>query len=215
MECPWPVDMASDAFASSTPRPPCEYAMKPPGLHGVPSLGQHKRTDHLLSGADRSCTPYTRLRLPGSSSIVVSSSVRLGGRAFRANASNLQIFFLKGRSQVGVHWHQGTDGQLLSSDRKFRPPNDTKTDDPARTPGGGRSRGRRLYRPAAALAYAKIPARLILVDATELDWQRARYREGRHLFAPADPVLVGLNTLQHWRWNWIGSPTADLARTNS
>ena len=42
--------------------------------------------------------------------------------------------------------------------------------------------------------------------ATELEWQRARYREGRHLFAPADPVLVGLNTLQHWLWNRIGSP---------
>ena len=52
------------------------------------------------------------------------------------------------------------------------------------------------------------PGRLVLVDGTELDWQRARYREGRHLFAPVDPVLVGLNTLQHWLWSRIGSPAA-------
>ena len=58
---------------------------------------------------------------------------------------------------------------------------------------------------------AKASARLVLVDGTELEWQRARYREERHLFASADPVLVGLNTLQHWLWNRIGSPTTDLA----
>lgn len=59
---------------------------------------------------------------------------------------------------------------------------------------------------------ATASARLVLVDTTELAWQRARYREGSHLFAPADPVLVGLNTLQHWLWNRIGSPaTANLA----
>ena len=55
------------------------------------------------------------------------------------------------------------------------------------------------------------PGRLVLVDGTELDWQRARYREGRHLFAPVDPVLVGLNTLQHWLWSRIGSPATELA----
>ena len=38
---------------------------------------------------------------------------------------------------------------------------------------------------------------------------------GRHLFAPADPVLVGLNTLQHWLWNRIGSPATDLALANA
>ena len=54
--------------------------------------------------------------------------------------------------------------------------------------------------------------RLVLVDGTELDWQRVRYREGRHLFAPVDPVLVGFNTLQHWLWSRIASPTTELAR---
>jgi hypothetical protein len=56
------------------------------------------------------------------------------------------------------------------------------------------------------------PGRLVLVDGTELDWQRARYREGRHLFAPVDPVLVGLNTLQHWLWSRISSPAMEPAR---
>jgi hypothetical protein len=49
------------------------------------------------------------------------------------------------------------------------------------------------------------------VDETELHWQRRRYREERHVFAPADPVLIGLTTLQHWLWNRIGSPTMDVA----
>ena len=58
---------------------------------------------------------------------------------------------------------------------------------------------------------AKAPARLVLVDGSELPWQRARYREAKHLFTPADPVLVGLDTLQHWLWNRIGAPHPDLA----
>jgi hypothetical protein len=47
---------------------------------------------------------------------------------------------------------------------------------------------------------ARTPARLVLVDALELAWQRARYRGNQHLLLPADRVLVGLNTLQHWLW---------------
>jgi hypothetical protein len=43
-------------------------------------------------------------------------------------------------------------------------------------------------------------ARLVLVDAAELPWQRARCREGRYLFASADAGLVGADTLQHWLW---------------
>jgi len=58
---------------------------------------------------------------------------------------------------------------------------------------------------------AKTPARLVLVDGSELAWQQARYREARHLFTPADPVLVGLDTLQHWLWNRIGAPHPDMA----
>lgn len=60
---------------------------------------------------------------------------------------------------------------------------------------------------------SRATARLVLVDATELAWQRARYREGHHTFAVADPVLVGLPTLQHWLWRRIsaGAPEPGLA----
>ena len=51
-------------------------------------------------------------------------------------------------------------------------------------------------------------ARLVLVDAMELAWQRARVRGTHHLFVPADPVLVGLNTLQHWLWQRLQAPLA-------
>lgn len=43
-------------------------------------------------------------------------------------------------------------------------------------------------------------ARLVLVDVTELAWQRARCREARHLLVPADPWLAGASTLQPWLW---------------
>jgi hypothetical protein len=49
-------------------------------------------------------------------------------------------------------------------------------------------------------ASARSGARLILVDAAELAWQRARCREARHLLVPADPWLAGENTLQPWLW---------------
>ena len=57
--------------------------------------------------------------------------------------------------------------------------------------------------------------RLVLVETTQFVWQRARYREGRHLFTPADPQLVGLNTLQHWLWNRIGAPAMDRTVPNA
>ena len=62
---------------------------------------------------------------------------------------------------------------------------------------------------------AKSSARLVLVDAIELEWQRARYRERHHLFASADPVLVGANALQHWLWIRIGSPSTDFELVNA
>jgi hypothetical protein len=57
---------------------------------------------------------------------------------------------------------------------------------------------------------ADASSRLVLVDGTELAWQRARYRERGYLCAPGDPVLVGVNTLQHWLWNRIAAPHPDL-----
>ena len=56
---------------------------------------------------------------------------------------------------------------------------------------------------------ADAPARLVLVEATELAWQRARWREADHLFAPADPVLLGLNTLQRWLWYRLRAPLGE------
>ena len=55
---------------------------------------------------------------------------------------------------------------------------------------------------------ARVPARLVLVDAMELAWQRARYRGHQHLLLPADHGLVGLNTLQHWLWQRFQASTA-------
>jgi hypothetical protein len=59
---------------------------------------------------------------------------------------------------------------------------------------------------------ADMPARLVLVEASELTWQRARWREADHLFASADPVLLGLNTLQRWLWYRLRAPVCDLPR---
>ena len=52
-------------------------------------------------------------------------------------------------------------------------------------------------------------ARLVLVDATELPWQRARYEEARHFLAPADDGLVGANTLECWLWQRLRIPPSD------
>jgi hypothetical protein len=57
----------------------------------------------------------------------------------------------------------------------------------------------------------RMPARLVLVDATELAWQRATYRGHRHLLLHADARLVGLNTLQHWLWQRLQAPLTTLA----
>jgi hypothetical protein len=57
---------------------------------------------------------------------------------------------------------------------------------------------------------SKTPARLVLVNGSELEWQQARYREAKHLFTRADPVLLGLGALQHWLWNRICAPHPDL-----
>ena len=58
---------------------------------------------------------------------------------------------------------------------------------------------------------APTPARLVLVDAMELAWQRATYRGHQHLLLPADPGVVGLNTLQHWLWQRLQAPGGSQA----
>jgi hypothetical protein len=47
---------------------------------------------------------------------------------------------------------------------------------------------------------ARSPGRLVLVDAMELTWQRARCREAGHRLVPVDAGLVGLTALQRWLW---------------
>jgi hypothetical protein len=63
---------------------------------------------------------------------------------------------------------------------------------------------------ANALTYperdAQKRARLILIDALELAWQRAKYLGHQHLLLPADLGLVGLNTLQQWLWQRLQAP---------
>ena len=46
----------------------------------------------------------------------------------------------------------------------------------------------------------RTPARLVLVDAMELAWQRARIRGHHHRFQPADPELVSVTALQQCLW---------------
>ena len=59
---------------------------------------------------------------------------------------------------------------------------------------------------------ARTPARLVLVDAIELAWQQAKYRGHQHPLLPADPGLVGLNTLQHWLWQRLqAAPSSQAA----
>jgi hypothetical protein len=47
---------------------------------------------------------------------------------------------------------------------------------------------------------AATPCRLVLIDTTELGWQRQSCRTKAHRLLPADPVLVGFTTLQQWLW---------------
>ena len=60
-----------------------------------------------------------------------------------------------------------------------------------------------------ASACARTSARLVLVDGSELEWQEARYREARHLFTRADPVLVARD-ITHALWRRISAPHPDL-----
>ena len=52
---------------------------------------------------------------------------------------------------------------------------------------------------------ARTPARLVLVDAMELAWQRASTAATASAAARGS-VLVGLNTLQHWLWQRLQAP---------
>jgi len=53
-----------------------------------------------------------------------------------------------------------------------------------------------------------IRARLVLVDAMELAWQRSKFRGQEHRLLRTDPNLVALNTLQHWLWQRLQAPAS-------
>ena len=57
-------------------------------------------------------------------------------------------------------------------------------------------------------ADGQTPSRLVLVDAMELAWQRARIRGQHHSFHPADPGLVSAAMLQRWLWYRLRAPGA-------
>lgn len=62
---------------------------------------------------------------------------------------------------------------------------------------------------------ARTPSRLILIDTTELAWQRGRCRTHAYRLAPADPVLIGVSTLQHWLWKRLQARPAELRATRN
>ena len=47
----------------------------------------------------------------------------------------------------------------------------------------------------------------MLIANADLKLQKACYREGHYLLVPADPVLVGRNTLQQWLWDRLAMPS--------
>ena len=53
----------------------------------------------------------------------------------------------------------------------------------------------------------KARARLVLIDLRELTSHRATYRREQCICAPADPMLVSPQTLQHWLWQRLQAPT--------
>jgi|SRR5579862_7094848 len=57
----------------------------------------------------------------------------------------------------------------------------------------------------------QVPARLVLVDAMELAWQRAQLRAHEHPLLAADPGLLSFNTLQHWLWQRLQSALWQVA----
>jgi hypothetical protein len=69
-----------------------------------------------------------------------------------------------------------------------------------------RSRSRSTPRSAEGLR------RLVLIANADLKLQKACYREGHYLVAPADPVLVGRNTLQEWLWDRLAMPSDQEVR---
>ena len=54
-------------------------------------------------------------------------------------------------------------------------------------------------------------ARIVLVNATELEWHRSTCRSQHCLFAPVDAQLIGLPALQRWLWQRLSTPQPNEA----
>lgn len=65
--------------------------------------------------------------------------------------------------------------------------------------------------PPMSKGRSDLESRLILIDSTELAWQRARCRSREHLLSSADPLFVGLTALQQWLWQRLQIPLAEPA----
>lgn len=61
----------------------------------------------------------------------------------------------------------------------------------------------------------KTPGRLVLIASPELTRYRGLCRSGPYVCVPADPILVGLNALQQWLWQRLGTPLPATNLTNS
>ena len=77
---------------------------------------------------------------------------------------------------------------------------------------------------AAMLAANDIPldgslkgslARVILVDVQELEWQRARCRQGRHVLIQPDPALLSTAALQTYLWQRLRLASPECIRANN
>jgi hypothetical protein len=53
--------------------------------------------------------------------------------------------------------------------------------------------------------FGRKAARIVLVNATELEWHRRAYRSQHCLFAPVDVHLLGLPALQRWLWQRLAT----------
>jgi hypothetical protein len=56
--------------------------------------------------------------------------------------------------------------------------------------------------------WGKKPGRLVLIESPQRKWHRDSYRGAHCIFAPADPVLVSLKTLQDRLWRRLQASTA-------
>ena len=73
----------------------------------------------------------------------------------------------------------------------------------------GERRSFALLRPIVDTAAQERVRELVLIERRELRWHRASYGAEHRIFAPADPVLVSLRTLERWLWSRLQASAAN------